>query len=38
MTGKELGPRGEKGVPDTATIQDDSKLQAPSRLDAGHTT
>ena len=33
---KELGPRGEKGVPDTATM--DSKLQTPSPLDPGHTT
>jgi hypothetical protein len=35
---KDLGPRGEKGVPDTATTTDDSKLQTPSPLDPGHTT
>ena len=32
------GPRGEKGVPDTATMTEDSKLQTPSPLDPGHTT
>ena len=26
---KDLGPRGEKGVPDTATMTEDSKLQTP---------
>ena len=35
---KALGPRGEKGVPDTATMTEDSKLQTPSPLDPGHTT
>jgi hypothetical protein len=35
---KDLGPRGEKGVPDTATMTEDSKLQTPSPLDPGHTT
>ena len=33
-----LGPRGQKGVPDTATMTEDSKLQTPSPLDPGHTT
>ena len=30
-----LGPRGQKGVPDTATMTEDSKLQTPSPLDPG---
>ena len=32
-----LGPRGQKGMPDTATMTEDSKLQTPSPLDPGHT-
>jgi hypothetical protein len=32
-----LGPRGELGTPDTATMTEDSKLQTPSPLDPGHT-
>jgi hypothetical protein len=33
-----LGPRGQKGVPDTSKMTEDSKLQTPSPLDPGHTT
>ena len=33
-----LGPRGEKGVPDTATMTEDSKLQTPSPLDPHDVT
>ena len=33
----QLGPRGEKGTPDTATMTEDSKLQTPFPLDPGHT-
>jgi hypothetical protein len=32
-----LGPRGQKGVADTATMTEDSRLQTPSPLDPGHT-
>jgi hypothetical protein len=32
-----LGPRGQKDMPDTATMTEDSKLQTPSPLDPGHT-
>jgi len=35
---QDLGPRGEKGKPDTATMTEDSKLQTPSPLDPGHTS
>jgi hypothetical protein len=31
-----LGPRGELGTPDTATMTEDNKLQTPSPLDPGH--
>jgi hypothetical protein len=34
---KRLGPRGQKGTPDTATMTEDSRLQTPSSLDPGHT-
>ncbi len=32
-----LGPRGEEGKADTATMTEDSALQTPSPLDPGHT-
>ena len=32
-----LGPRGQEGAPDTATMTRDSKLQTPSPNDPGHT-
>jgi hypothetical protein len=32
-----LGPRGQKDMPDTATMTEDSRLQTPSPLDPGHT-
>jgi hypothetical protein len=32
-----LGPRGQQGTPDTATMTPDSKLQTPSPVDPGHT-
>ncbi len=32
-----LGPRGQKGTPDTAKMTEDSKVQTPSSLDPGHT-
>jgi hypothetical protein len=32
-----LGPRGEKGKPDTATMTEDSKLESPPPVDPGHT-
>ena len=31
-----LGPRGEVGKPDTATMTEDSRLQTPSAIDPGH--
>ena len=31
-----LGPRGQIGTPDTATMTEDSKLQTPSPIDPGH--
>jgi hypothetical protein len=31
-----LGPRGQIGMPDTATMTEDSKLQTPSPIDPGH--
>jgi hypothetical protein len=34
---QDLGPRGEKGKPDTAKMTRDSELQTPSPLDPGHT-
>ena len=34
---RELGPRGEEGKPDTATMTEDSRVQTPSPLDPGHT-
>lgn len=34
---KRLGPRGQEGTPDTATMTEDSRLQTPSSLDPGHT-
>jgi hypothetical protein len=34
---KHLGPRGQQGAPDTATMTEDSRLQTPSSLDPGHT-
>jgi hypothetical protein len=34
---QDLGPRGEKGKPDTARMTPDSELQTPSSLDPGHT-
>ena len=33
----QLGPRGEKGTPDTATMTEDSRLQMSFPLDPGHT-
>jgi hypothetical protein len=32
-----LGPRGQEGKPDTATMTEDSRLQTPFPLDPGHT-
>jgi hypothetical protein len=33
---RRLGPRGEVGKADTATMTEDSRLQTPSPLDPGH--
>jgi hypothetical protein len=33
----DLGPRGEKGKPDTAKMTEDSAAQTPHPLDPGHT-
>jgi len=35
---RQLGPRGEKGKPDTAKMTPDSELQTPSPIDPGHTS
>jgi hypothetical protein len=35
---QQLGPRGEKGKPDTAKMTRDSELQTPSPIDPGHTS
>jgi len=32
-----LGPRGQKDVPDTAKMTEDSATQTPSPIDPGHT-
>jgi hypothetical protein len=32
-----LGPRGQEGKPDTATMTEESKLQSPPPVDPGHT-
>ena len=32
-----LGPRGQIGAPDTATMTEDSRLQTPAPVDPGHT-
>jgi hypothetical protein len=32
-----LGPRGQQGTPDTATMTEDSRLQSPPPVDPGHT-
>jgi hypothetical protein len=32
-----LGPRGQQGTPDTATMTRDNELQTPSPSDPGHT-
>ena len=32
-----LGPRGQKDVPDSATMTEESKLQNPPPVDPGHT-
>jgi len=31
-----LGPRGEQGARDTATMTEDSRLQTPEPIDPGH--
>jgi hypothetical protein len=31
-----LGPRGEQGTCDTATMTEDSRLQTPKPIDPGH--